>query len=47
MPLSMVGIRTGGAARIALEFGAPMYVNVNGVQSPEQWLLNLSVAARF
>jgi hypothetical protein len=47
MPLSMVGIPGGGAARIAFEFGAPMYVNVNGVQSPEKWLLNLSAAAHF
>jgi hypothetical protein len=33
--------------RIAFEFGAPMYVNVYGVQSPQKWSLNLSAAAHF
>lgn len=47
MPFSMVGIPGGGAGRIALEFGAPLYVNVNGIQSPEKWVLSLSTAARF
>jgi hypothetical protein len=46
MPLSMVGLSRGGM-RIALEGGAPFYTNVYGVQSPEQWLINLSAAVHF
>ncbi|WNV04510.1 hypothetical protein RP726_19270 [Candidatus Methylospira mobilis] len=36
-----------GGGRIALEAGMPLYLNLNGVQIPEQWSLQLSAALLF
>ena len=36
-----------GGGRIALEAGMPLYRNLNGVQVPEQWSLQLSAALLF
>jgi hypothetical protein len=36
-----------GGGRIALEAGMPLYLNLNGVQIPEKWSLQLSAAILF
>lgn len=43
MPISLIN----GGGRIALEAGMPLYINLNGVQMPEKWSLQLSAALLF
>jgi hypothetical protein len=43
MPIAQIN----GGGRIALEAGMPLYLNLNGVQIPEKWSLQLSAALLF
>ncbi|MGB8871403.1 MAG: hypothetical protein WA384_12590 [Rhodomicrobium sp.] len=48
MALTSASLRFGlGSTKLAIEAGAPLYQNLNGPQTGQDWQLNAVLAVRF